>query len=404
MQGFFPSSRFIGDKVKVSKVAKCGACGLYKTCKSPKMPVDGLGRKRILIVGEAPGKDEDREGKPFVGKTGKYLERALWNHGINMRKDCWITNALICRPPNNDILNEDEKVEHCRPNVINTIEKLQPDVILVVGLIAVKSLIAHVWKEDIGTMERWVGWQIPSQQVNAWICPIWHPSYLMRADTNWDKVLDLWFDKYIENMSNLSGKPWKVVPDYDSQVDIIYDHEKAAKIIRKMIGFGGRAAFDYETNMKKPDSHRAQIVSCSVCWEGKKTIAFPWVGKAIEAMKEFVLSDLWKIASNKKFEDRWTRRMFGHGVKNWGWDTMLAAHVGDCRKHITSIKFQSFVRLGVPCYEDRVEAFLKAKTANSVNRIHEIERKDLLLYNGLDSLLEYKVAMKQMKELEYVPK
>ena len=79
---------------------------------------------------------------------------------------------------------------------------------------------------------------------------------------------------------------------------------------------------------------------------------------------------------------------------------MLAAHVLDNRPGITSLKFQAFVLLGQENYNSHIKPFLKAKKGSKFNRIHELDLNDLLLYGGLDSYLEYWVAMKQIKLLE----
>ncbi|NIS13859.1 MAG: hypothetical protein GWN12_18870 [Thermoplasmata archaeon] len=80
---------------------------------------------------------------------------------------------------------------------------------------------------------------------------------------------------------------------------------------------------------------------------------------------------------------------------------MQAAHILDNRRGITSIKFQAFVLLGIGEYNARVEQYLESETANSLNRIAEIDTRDLLLYNGLDSLLEYKVAEIQKERMRW---
>jgi len=107
-----------------------------------------------------------------------------------------------------------------------------------------------------------------------------------------------------------------------------------------------------------------------------------------------------KIASNLKVEDRWTRAKLGHRVRNWYWDTMIAAHVLDNTPGITSIKFQAFVHLGQGDYDSHIKPFLKARKESKFNRIHELDLNDLLLYGGLDSYLEYWVAMKQIRLME----
>ena len=80
--GFFTTSR-IGLKVSESLVPQCGRCGLLDGCESPKMPVAGQGRKRIMVVGEAPGFNEDKQGIPFVGKAGQRLMRTLTKFAPN---------------------------------------------------------------------------------------------------------------------------------------------------------------------------------------------------------------------------------------------------------------------------------------------------------------------------------
>lgn len=80
-----------------SRQPKCDACGLDKAgCKSPKMPVSGRGRKKILILGEAGGADEDARGRQFVGKAGRRLRTELELAGLDPDEDCWFHNAVSC--------------------------------------------------------------------------------------------------------------------------------------------------------------------------------------------------------------------------------------------------------------------------------------------------------------------
>ena len=129
--GFLPSSVW-KSKPPLSFIPKCEACGLYKTCNSPKMKISGDGEKGILIIGETPGSSEDRLDQHFVGKSGKYLSRILRSLKIDMRKDCWLTNALICRPETKDT-PKPKIIEHCRPNVLQAIKELNPRIIILAG-------------------------------------------------------------------------------------------------------------------------------------------------------------------------------------------------------------------------------------------------------------------------------
>jgi DNA polymerase len=396
-EGFFPLSVLQQSRGSLSRVAQCGACGLYKTCRSPKMAVTGKGRRGILLVGEAPGTTDDEEGCQLCGDTGRVVEKTLRRFDIDMRKDCWATNALICHPLHAR-QPSDAEVTYCRPNLQKTIDTLKPKVVICFGYAAAKSVIGMAWKGDIGTASRWTGWQIPSTKLNVWICPTHNPAYLVR--TKKDRVLEKEFEDQIESAFALEGNPWSEIPDYAKDVDVVIDPTLACKAIREIVERGGLCSFDYETNMLKPDSPKSQIVSASICWRGKQTIAFPWTRATAEEMSKFLLAkNIKKMAHNMKFEDRWTKAILKHRVVGWGWDSMIAAHLVDNRPDITSLKFQSFVLLGTPSFDDHIKPYLRTKEGSyEVNRVSsEIDLKDLLLYNGLDSLLEYKIAKKQME-------
>lgn len=402
MKGFFPESILLQSKSPVSLIPACGKCGLYKTCQSPKMDPTGEGRRKILIVAEAPGKQEDAEGIQLCGRSGQFLEQVLRELGIKMRKDCWLTNSLICRPPNN-ATPKDKQLGYCQPNLINTIKRLNPEIIIPLGAPAVKQLMRWCWKaEKIEGIGRWVGWQIPHQGLNTWICPAWHPSYVMR-ETQKSRLCRRIFKDHLKQAISKEARPWDKLPDYESQIEKIHSSSKAAKIIRKFNRKGGLIAFDYETNMLKPDDDRARIISCSVCWRGKRTIAFLWHGEAIDAMRDLLLgSSTKKIASNLQFENRWTIKEFGESVVNWDWDTMLGAHWLDSRKKICGLKFQSLIHLGYESYDDHIKPLLGTNGDDMVNQaMKEIDVDSLLLYNGLDSLLEYYIAALQKRTGNY---
>ena len=400
--GFFPTST-LGSKPPQSLIPKCGACGLFKDCGSPKLSPVGEGRKKILIISESPsGKDDDAGRFLCDSKSSLPLETALRKSGVDILKDCWLTASLICHTNGERPTNE--QVGYCRPNLIKTIKELDPNVIIPLGGNAIQSIIPHVWKENIGTVSRWLGCQIPSQKLNAWICPTHSPIYVNHAINNDHmkaKALKIHLNKHISQAVQLCEKPWDTVPDYRKEIVLVREPKKAAHQIRKMIKLGGAVAFDYETDRIKPDSDESRIVTCSVCWKGKRTIAYPWHGEAITATKELLRSPLPKIGCNLKFEDRWTRKHMGHRVRNWYWDTMLAAHVIDGRPGVTSLKFQSFVLLGQDSYDDHIKPYFQSVKGEESNQIDLVDMDDLLLYNGLDSLLQYNVAMKQMDLLEY---
>lgn len=398
MNGFFAKTE-ITTKAPPTLVPRCGQCKLFEHCHSPKMKPDGRGRKGILIIGEAPGAQEDQQGHPFVGPTGSLLQRTLAKFDVDMRRDCWLHNALACKPQkdSNDI-KDPKAIDHCRPNVLNAIRKLQPETIILLGASAVKSLIGWLWREEVGSVNRWIGWKIPCQKLNTWICPAWHPAYILRGNSGkQDDTMQMLFEQHIEAALQLEGRPWAEKPDYANKIQIVLDDEQADRELLTIIARDKPIAFDFETDRLKPDREEARIYSCAVS-NGETTIAYPWAGKAIQRTKDLLLSNIPKWGYNIKFETRFTIAKLGIRVKNWKWDGMLAAHVLDNRGEITSLKFQSFVLLGVGPYDEVISPYLKAKGgANEPNRIKEVGLPTLLRYNGMDALLEWEVAQKQME-------
>ena len=400
MQGFFSASTLAQAKAPDARVPRCGACGLYRDCNTPKMPVAGQGERQILIVGDFPNGSDDNLGRWLTGVHGKYVRDILNQLGVDVWRDCWVTSALICHPGE---FPEKSKYEDCAPNLFKTIETLKPVTIICLGSDATLSITNRIWKkegmEDGG--RRFYGYVIPSQKINAWVCPMMHPRDIASHDDRLIGVAARLFQRHLAEALKKKKHPWVEVPDNNREIERIVSPTDAGAAIHEMLKeceHGGQLAFDYETNCLKPDSDEARIVSCSLCLNGERTIAYPWTSITSAATDLILQHKIPKIASNLKFEDRWTQAEFGRGVRRWEWDTMISAHVENYRPGITSIKFQAFVKLGVPSWSDHIEPYLKSGKSSKVNRIlKEIAISDLLLYNGLDSLFEYRVAMIQQK-------
>lgn len=115
---------------------ECGKCSL---CKEAKQKVFGKGSQNapVLLVGEAPGADEDDQGTPFVGTAGQLLDKILVSAGVN---DVYITNIVKCRPPENRLPKNDE-VEACRPYLTRQTELIKPRIIVCLGALATQQLI-----------------------------------------------------------------------------------------------------------------------------------------------------------------------------------------------------------------------------------------------------------------------
>lgn len=116
-------------------------CPLCKLSRSRKNAVPGEGQlsAKIMFIGEAPGRSEDEEGRPFVGAAGRILDNLLRKAGIE-RSQVFITNIVKCRPPNNRVPEEDE-LTACRPYLDRQIALIKPKVICILGRTAYSSLL-----------------------------------------------------------------------------------------------------------------------------------------------------------------------------------------------------------------------------------------------------------------------
>lgn len=155
-----------------ASVQACQQCNLAKT-RTQTVFGSGDAKADWLIVGEAPGAEEDRRGEPFVGKAGQLLTNMLVAIGLP-RETVFIMNVLKCRPPNNRDPKPEESAA-CRSYLERQIELLQPKVIIVVGRIAAQSLL----KTDL-PLGRMRGRMHQLPDTNIPVVVTYHPAYLLR--------------------------------------------------------------------------------------------------------------------------------------------------------------------------------------------------------------------------------
>jgi DNA polymerase len=152
-------------------------CGLKRTCQRTVF-ADGDPSARLMIVGEAPGADEDRLGLPFVGASGKLLDRMLAAIGLD-RTSVYITNVVPWRPPGNR-KPEPAEIELCLPFISRHIELVDPDILLLLGGAAVSALLART---DSMTRLRgsFIDYASPRLAAPIPAMPTFHPAYLLRT-------------------------------------------------------------------------------------------------------------------------------------------------------------------------------------------------------------------------------
>lgn len=176
-------------------IAVCTHCPLSQT---RHLPVMGRGNRHadIMLIAEAPGGQEDQEGIPFVGRSGKLLDELLADCSLN-RKDIYITNILKCHPPGNRDPKEEEK-KACFPYLKYETFLLKPKIIVCLGRVAAQRIISPDYKI--------------TRQHGTWICrkdcaltAVYHPSAILR-DPSKLETTKADFHEIVRKRDELSGQ------------------------------------------------------------------------------------------------------------------------------------------------------------------------------------------------------
>lgn len=152
----------------------CQSCHKCKLAATRTQVVVSRGNPRapLMVIGEAPGQQEDETGLPFVGKAGQLLDKILASVRLDSERDVYICNVIKCRPPGNRNPEPDE-VAACKPYLLAQIRLVNPKIILLAGAVAVQAVLGD--KRGITKIRgQWFQWQ-------GYECmPIFHPAFLLR--------------------------------------------------------------------------------------------------------------------------------------------------------------------------------------------------------------------------------
>jgi DNA polymerase len=178
----------VADPLKALKIIRedlgdCTRCVLHK--QGRKQIVFGVGNPKaeLMFIGEAPGADEDQQGEPFVGRAGQLLNNMIRAMGLG-REQVYIANIIKCRPPNNRTPERDE-CETCSPFLMRQIATIKPKVIVALGAVAAKTLLAI--NESMANLRgRWYEFRPTGVRSNdpnwtgAKLAVTYHPAFLLR--------------------------------------------------------------------------------------------------------------------------------------------------------------------------------------------------------------------------------
>lgn len=165
------------------RILNCTQCELYKT-RNKAIWGEGNLNAEILLIGEAPGADEDRVGRPFVGKSGQLLDKILAACGFTREQHVFLSNIIRCRPPGNRVPSDEETMA-CIPFLFEQIELVDPKIIIALGATALKRLYDDKSLRITRLRGEWLEWK------GRLVMPVYHPSALLR---NPNLKRDTWED------------------------------------------------------------------------------------------------------------------------------------------------------------------------------------------------------------------
>lgn len=389
----------------------CKACPLANCQnRNPNMAPTGGKRPLVYVLGEAPGKEEDKEARQFIGASGRFLRDVIpdeWFEDADERR--WKTpeirwnNVVRTRPPSNRTPTWTE-IEACRPSVEKDIAEHKPAIVIAVGNTPFQ------WLTGLGEITAWRGKRLPAMVGGhpVWVYPVLHPAYLIRGDkgseidTNKRDFRRIFRDAR-RARDGVLAKPVVVPPeDTFKGIKIYTGHgENDYRDVLRAIKRARRkkySGYDIETGSReklknkqlRPYGKGAKILSFAISTGLDRTFAVAYhhrqAGwdkaqlKGITKAHKRYLNDpnVHKVCFNSSYELEWNGYFMGRSILRRGkWeDAMMQAFVMDERRSPLSLDNQCRLHLGLA---------LKSQSDLDRSRLDDMDVEAVLRYNGADS-------------------
>lgn len=376
----------------------CAACGLDRHVQCPKMSPFGEGQSRVLIVAESPGEQEDRQGRPLIGPSGQEASRLLRNVGVEMDRDCKMTNAIQCWPRSRS--TSLQNAEYCYPRLRQQIEEFKPRFILCMGALAVQAVLQPPFSDV--KIHKYRGRIIPSHIWNCWVGCVFHPAYILRQEylrhvlaKDLAKMAGFWKHQQLPALPILPVGEHELVTDL-KQLSEVFERCREPNVAFTVLDIETSCLWPWEPDAKlllfsltcilldnEGERHReTYVVPCGhqeASWTPEQ------LQEVMGMLKGFCENpEIPKVVQNAKFEHKWLASL-GINLRGVTHDTMIAAHILDERKHTTNLEFLSFSQCG-GTHKGMVNPAMLSSTP--LAKVAE--------YCALDTQYEGEIALNQM--------
>lgn len=359
---------------------ECRACPLAK--KSPRnyVPPEGnIRTAKYVLIGESPGNDERRAGRPFVGQSGQVMEAVYSRAGV-MREDCYITNAVKCHPPRNQ--TTDAMIEACRPVLMRELAGLEDRPregvrLAVMGGAAKDALFPHM---DKGVMYNrgWHTWH----GKDVLLTP--HPAYVLYNPGA--------FNILAIDSQRLARGPQ---PMPEPEVWLLVDERQIPRAVRWLkdnLEPGQYVSFDLETEQVNPWSDRVLLVQFGLddtrVIEVSGPLAYTEAGK--DFIEGFFRQDIRIVGHNLKFDLKFLRIQLGIETGEWNenWDDTILMHYAlkETRPH--GLKGLADEMYDTGNYDRELDEYLSGRGDN----YGKVPKHVLAKYGAMDAVVTWKLA------------
>jgi uracil-DNA glycosylase family 4 len=353
-------------------LAKCEECELFKGGKF--VPSDGPDKARLAIVGEAPGANEARVGKPFIGDSGQLLNRVLSHYGID-RKEVFLTNAALCRESNGATPTA-SVLQACRPRLLAELQGREADKVVTLGNGATQSVL----RTRTGITQLRVGQGRTNEQdlPDVRVIPTFHPAAALRQPDFFPSIVND-FGK-IKGYSGTWYEPkWKAYDTEQDALACLRALELRDPHARDVVVLDIESDIEKDVSFETPLRHKMLCIGLS--YEKGKVVVLGETALESDKVRETLLKYLERrklAGQNMKFDLKGLWAYLKKALKVW-FDTMLASYCLDERPRIHSLEYQGMEKLGAPDWKHELEKYKRPGEGYGV-----IPRPVLYQYNAWD--------------------
>lgn len=336
--------------------------------------------------------------------------KAIFKHS-SITKATFITDILCAHEINDDSKEYQIRNLHCSHVLLKVLRKSNVKHVFIVGVGAARAFFGANYTDDV-KFNKLRGFSMPYLETDTWLSFVHEPSMgALTGDGKPYSTLELTIFKQ-DILNGISYHCKKISPAWKTPEKYchVLDEDEACTAMEFILegNYTDFVAIDIEATGLKPYRDGHSITSCAIAIRPDYSFSFLMTSRTTELLRRILVSyKIPKVAANNPYEYKMTRSLIPNcTINNLIYDCCLGQHMLDLRGGVVSVKFQARQRFGITDYEKSMKKYLvpseeetNENGANAINTIHKAPTNGLLLYNAMDSLLEYWIARDAMEEL-----